>query len=151
MGQWRLMRVCDHSCAHVYIQGLAHWLRVSTMFLTRENSYAPDRIQPQSFGSSIRCSTNWATPSHPVIEFFKFFKDFSPHCDLALEDTNPTFLHGTLGHDDALSYQVWLHTVLVVWKTSSKQRYDRWTHRLQYTPPPFVAEGIKRRSVLPKP
>ena len=35
----------------------------------------------------------------------------TPHCDLDLEDRNPTFTHDTPGYDDALSYQVWLHTV----------------------------------------
>ena len=35
------------------------------------------------------------------------FKDLSPHCDLDLEDRNPTFPHDTLGRDDAPSHQVW--------------------------------------------
>ena len=41
------------------------------------------------------------------------FEDLSPHCDLDLnlEDRNPTFSYDTLGHDNASSYQVWLHTV----------------------------------------
>ena len=39
------------------------------------------------------------------------FEDLTPHCDLDLEDRNPTFLHDTLGHDDAPSYQVWLHNL----------------------------------------
>ena len=40
-----------------------------------------------------------------------FTEDLSPHCDLDLEDSNPNFLHDTQGHNDAPSYQVWLHTV----------------------------------------
>ena len=38
------------------------------------------------------------------------FEDLSPHCDLDLEDRNPTFSHDTPGHDDAPSYQGWLYT-----------------------------------------
>ena len=39
------------------------------------------------------------------------FEDLTLHCDLALDDRDPTFLQDTLGHDDAPSCQVWMHTV----------------------------------------
>ena len=35
-----------------------------------------------------------------------FFEDFSPYCDLDLEDKNPNFLHNTPGYDDTPTYQV---------------------------------------------
>ena len=41
-----------------------------------------------------------------VLKFRRFetkqlrFEDFSPHCDLDLEDRNPNFSHDTPGHDD---------------------------------------------------
>ena len=44
----------------------------------------------------------------------------SPHCDFELEDSKPVFLYGTLAHDDALPYQVWLQKVLTDEKISSR-------------------------------
>ena len=38
-------------------------------------------------------------------------KQMSPHCDPELEDSKPVFLHDTLTHDVASSYQVWLQKV----------------------------------------
>ena len=66
---------------------------------------------------------------------YLFRTDLSPHCDLHLEDRNLTFQfsHGTSGHDDEASYQVWLHTVY--WfrrylpdKICSRQRCDTQAH-----------------------
>ena len=57
------------------------------------------------------------------------FEDLTPQCDLDLKNRNPTFPQDTPGHDDAPSYQVWLHTVR--WRSSediySGQRCDRRT------------------------
>ena len=39
----------------------------------------------------------------------------SPHCDFELEDSKPVLLYGTLAHDDALPYQVWLQKVQQLW------------------------------------
>ena len=55
-----------------------------------------------------------------------FFKDLSLHCDLDLQDSNPIFLHDTPGHGDAPSYQVWLHTVLVVHKICDPPSQSDW-------------------------
>ena len=35
----------------------------------------------------------------------------SPHCDIDVENSKPIFLHYTLAHDDAPSYQVWSQKV----------------------------------------
>ena len=48
------------------------------------------------------------------------FDYMNPHCDLDLEDSKPIFLHDTLAHDDASSYQVWLQKV-------KKKIPSRWT------------------------
>ena len=39
------------------------------------------------------------------------FDYVSPHCNPELEDSKPIFLHGTLTHNDASPYQVWLQKV----------------------------------------
>ena len=39
------------------------------------------------------------------------FDYMSLHCDPKLEDSKPVFLDGTLAHDDASQYQVWLQKV----------------------------------------
>ena len=63
-----LLCVCDHSCACIYThRGWAHQQRVSRTFLTQKNSQIflvlLTGFKPQTFGSRVRRSTNWATPS----------------------------------------------------------------------------------------
>ena len=58
------MIILVHAYTH---RGLAHWQRVSTTFLTRKSSkhflMLLTGFEPQSYGSGVWCSTNWATPS----------------------------------------------------------------------------------------
>ena len=50
----------------------------------------------------------------------------SPHCDPELEDSKPFFLHDTLTHDVASSYQVWLQ------KVQQLRRYRPDEHSLEF-------------------
>ena len=61
---WSLSCVCDHSCACVYTRGLGtptasqHNIFDLKVFLVLLTVF-----EPRSFGSRVRCCTNWATPS----------------------------------------------------------------------------------------
>ena len=50
----------------------------------------------------------------------------SPHCDPELEDSKPIFLHNTVAHDVASSYQVWLQ------KVQQLRRYHPDEHSLKF-------------------
>ena len=60
--------------------GWAHWQLVSTTFLTRKKSKKCIVLlmgfEPRSFGSRVRRSTNWATPSPQQTIVFKVAYDF---------------------------------------------------------------------------
>ena len=66
-GSW----VRDHFYVCVYTQGLGTPTMSQTTFLTRKNSHKFFIVlrmgfEPRVFGSQVRCSTNWATPSPHV-------------------------------------------------------------------------------------
>ena len=54
------------------------------------------------------------------------FDQMSPHCDPELEDSKPIFLHGSLVHDVALPYQVWLQ------KVQQQRRHHSDEHSLEF-------------------
>ena len=57
-----------------------------------------------------KCSSKKIRSSADMVETV-ISDQMSPHCDPELEDSKPVFLYGTLAHDDALPYQVWLQKV----------------------------------------
>ena len=67
---------------------------------------------------------------------FFFFEDLTLHCDLALEDSNPTFLHDTTGHDDActivpslVAYSLMVRKISSRQKCATDRQIDRRTDR----------------------
>ena len=58
----------------------------------------------------IKFSKKKISSSVDIVEMV-IFDYMSPHCDLELEDSKPTFLHDTLAHDDTSPDQVWLQKV----------------------------------------
>ena len=59
---------------------------------------------------SVKSSCKKINSSVDLVETV-LFDYVSPHCDPELENNKPIFLHETLAHDDASSYQVWLQKV----------------------------------------
>ena len=63
--------------------------------------------------------------SKDMVEIF-ILDQMNLHCDPELEDSKPIFLHDTLAHDDASSYQVWLP------KVQQLRRYHLDEHSLDF-------------------